>query len=142
MNLSYLAAAAVAFPLAAFAAEADPLLAERWKTRPIVVVVPDAQSPLLRKVQAALAETAVREAFVEREMVLYTVVGGTGRRAGQPLRAAQTRALLATLKLDARAAPIFVLVGKDGGTKMVEGPDVDLKAVFAEIDRMPMRQAR
>ena len=37
-------------------------------------------------------------------------------------------------------APTFVLVGKDGGTKMTEGADVDLAAVFAEIDRMPMRQ--
>ena len=35
-----LAALGVALPLAAAAAERNPLLAERWKTRPVVVVVP------------------------------------------------------------------------------------------------------
>ena len=48
--------------------------------------------------------------------------------------------MLAALGLDAKGAPTFVLVGKDGGTKMTEGSDVDLAAVFAEIDRMPMRR--
>jgi hypothetical protein len=72
--------------------------------------------------------------------VLYTVVAGQGRRNDVALSARQTRALLEALGLDAAGAPTFVLVGKDGGTKMTEGADVDLAAVFAEIDRMPMRQ--
>ncbi|MEB0058715.1 DUF4174 domain-containing protein [Variovorax sp. LG9.2] len=33
-----------------------------------------------------------------------------------------------------------MLVGKDGGVKLVKGNDVDLDQVFATIDRMPMRQ--
>jgi len=132
--------AAFAVPLSATAADRNPLAAERWKTRPVVVVVPKAGDALVEKVESALRETSVREAFIEREMVLYTVVAGQGKRNAQPLAAGQTRALLSALGLDVQGPPTFILVGKDGGTKMKEGADVDLSAVFAEIDRMPMRQ--
>lgn len=131
-----------ALPLIGLAADRNPLVAERWKTRPVVVVVPQAGDPLLANLDAALQKTATREAFRERDMALYTVVAGSGSRDGKPLDAAQTRALLQALRLDARGPATFVLVGKDGGVKMTEGADVDLQAVFAEIDRMPMRRDR
>ena len=137
---STLAALGIAMSFAAVSADSNPLVAERWKTRPLVVVVPTARDPLLQKVETALRQTATREAFIDREMVLYTVVAGEGRRNDKALAPAQTRALLGALKLDAAGAPTFVLVGKDGGIKLTEGPGVDLQAVFAEIDRMPMRQ--
>ncbi|AVS75524.1 DUF4174 domain-containing protein [Paracidovorax cattleyae] len=121
---------------------ANPLIAERWQTRPVVVVAPQEKAPLLAKVRAALQEPALREGFRERDMVLFTVVAGQGRRNGQPLGAARTAALLKALDLDARGPATFILVGKDGGVKMKEGAEVDLRAVFAEIDRMPMRQKR
>lgn len=131
----------LAVPLIAAAAAADnPLFAERWKTRPIVVVVPTADDALLQRVQATLAETASREAFIDRDMVLYTVVAGEGRRDGKPLGARRTRAMLRALELPDDGKPRFLLIGKDGGVKMTEGADVKLDAVFAEIDRMPMRQ--
>jgi hypothetical protein len=133
-------AAAAATAAAVAAANPDPLASERWKTRPVVVVVPTAGAPLLRKVESALQQTATREAFIDREMVLYTVVAGRGQRNRKNLEPAQTRALLGALALDAAGPPTFVLVGKDGGVKMRQGPDVDLQAVFAEIDRMPMRR--
>ncbi|RYF68577.1 MAG: DUF4174 domain-containing protein [Comamonadaceae bacterium] len=131
----------VALPAGVVAAT-NPLVAERWKTRPVVVVVPQAGDALLIKVQAALDEPASREGFRERDMTLYTVVAGQGSRNGRALDAAQTRALLQALGLDARGPATFVLVGKDGGVKMKEGAGIDLQAVFAEIDRMPMRQGR
>ncbi|AMM26919.1 DUF4174 domain-containing protein [Variovorax sp. PAMC 28711] len=140
MNHALLIAAALGLAALPAAADVNPLVAERWKTRPIVVVVPAQDDPLLRRIDAALKQTATREAFIDREMVLYTVAAGDGRRNAVPLRPAQTRALLAALKLDGAGPPTFLLVGKDGGVKMTEGPSVDLAAVFAEIDRMPMRQ--
>jgi hypothetical protein len=144
-RLSFVSAAALwagVLPCDALAASPtdNPLLAERWKTRPVVVVVADRNDALLRRLERTLQQTAVREAFIEREMVLYTVAAGEGRRNDKPLDSRRTRALLEALKLDAKGPPTFVLVGKDGETKMVEGADVDLNAVFAEIDRMPMRQ--
>lgn len=132
-------ACAAVVPLAAAAAD-NPLVAERWKTRPVVLVVPQPDDTMLRRVHATLQQTAARQAFAEREMVLYTVVAGTGSRNDQPLTAVQTRALLAGLQLDAAGPPTFILIGKDGGVKLTEGANVDLQAVFAEIDRMPMRQ--
>jgi len=123
-------------------AQSNPLEGERWKTRPVVVVAAQAGDPLLTRLRAALEQTAAREAFRERDMVLYTVVAGEGRRNDVPLGAAQTAALLQALELDARGPSSFVLVGKDGGVKLREGAAVDLQEVFAEVDRMPMRQPR
>jgi hypothetical protein len=127
-----------ALPLLANASE-NPLEAERWKTRPLIVLAASADDPLLMRVQAALREPANREAFVERDMVLYTVIGQQGQRNGQPLEAIATKRLL--LALDAgNARPQVILVGKDGGKKIQQGADADLQAIFRTIDRMPMRQ--
>ena len=132
---------ALAVPLVAAAtADDNPLVAERWKTRPIILVVPGNDDPLLQRVQTTLKLTASREAFIDRDMVLYTVVAGEGRRNGQPLSARSTQAMLKALDIPVTAPPTFLLIGKDGGVKMTEGADVDLDAVFAEIDRMPMRR--
>lgn len=140
-----IAALCLALPAGtAFAsADANPLVAERWNTRPIVVVVPRENHPLLTRVDSTLKETAAREAFRERDMALFTVVAGQGRRNGEPLGAAATAAMLKALQLDARGPATFVLVGKDGGVKRrEEGDTVDLQSVFDEIDRMPMRRQR
>lgn len=138
--LPALTALTFALPQAQAAPDHNPLVAERWKTRPVVVVVPRRDDAMLERVRSTLRQAPAREAFIEREMVLYTVVAGEGQRNEKPMQARQTRALLAALKLDAAGPPTFVLVGKDGGVKMTEGADVDLNAVFAEIDRMPMRR--
>lgn len=128
-----------ALPVLAQAAD-DPLQAERWKTRPLIVLAASADDPLLARVQRALQEPANREAFVERDMVLYTVVGQQGSRNDQPLDGIATKRLL--LALDAGTSrPQVILVGKDGGKKVQEGADADLQAIFSTIDRMPMRQS-
>jgi len=128
-----------ALPLLAQASD-DPLQAERWNTRPLIVLAASADDPLLARVQAALREPANREAFVERDMVLYTVIGQQGQRNEQPLDAIATKRLL--LALDAGSArPQVILVGKDGGKKIQQGADADLQAIFQTIDRMPMRQS-
>ncbi|NQD81158.1 DUF4174 domain-containing protein, partial [Pseudomonas sp. CrR14] len=118
----------------------DPLQAERWKTRPLIVLAASADDPLLARVRQALQEPANREAFVERDMVLYTVVGQHGSRNDQRLDSIATKRLL--LALDAgNNRPQVILVGKDGGKKIQEGADADLQAIFNTIDRMPMRQS-
>lgn len=117
----------------------DPLQAELWKTRPLILLADDANDPLLVRVREALAQPANREAFVERDMVLYTVVGKQAQRNDQPLDAIASKRLL--LALDAgNQRPQIILVGKDGGKKIQQGADADLQKIFATIDRMPMRQ--
>lgn len=125
--------------LAAQAAD-NPLEAERWKTRPLILVAPTAKDPQVATLREELAQPANREAFVEREMVLYTVVGGAGSRNDEPLRPEQTRALLKALDARAGQPATLYLVGKDGGVKVCEQQAWSLKALFGTIDRMPMRQ--
>ena len=123
------------------AAEANPLVAEQWRTRPLVVVAPSARHPLLTGLQAQLRQASVRSAFQERDMVLFTVIGGQGRRDGQALTAEQTGGLLQALNLTASSPATALLIGKDGSTKLTEqGDHLALASVFALIDTMPMRQ--
>ena len=123
------------------ATEANPLVAEQWRTRPLVVVAPSARHPLLTGLQAQLRQASVRSAFQERDMVLFTVIGGQGRRDGQPLSAEQTGGLLQALNLTASSPATALLIGKDGSTKLTEqGDHLALASVFALIDTMPMRQ--
>ncbi|MDT3720137.1 DUF4174 domain-containing protein [Pseudomonas oryzihabitans] len=127
--------------LAATVQAADnPLAAERWKTRPLILVAPTANDPQVTQLREALAQPANREAFVEREMVLYTVVGDAGSRNDEPLRPEQTRALLKALDARAGQPTTLYLVGKDGGIKMREQQGWSLKELFGTIDRMPMRR--
>lgn len=123
------------------ATDTNPLVAEQWRTRPLVVVVPFAQHPLITGVQAQLRQPEGRDAFQEREMVLFTVIGGEGRRDGKPLPADQTRGLLKAVNLKAQSPAAAFLIGKDGSIKRTEqGDHIALASLFALIDTMPMRQ--
>jgi hypothetical protein len=127
--------------LVAGAAGDNPLEAERWRTRPLVIVVPASSDPLLAQFELALRSETERAAFSEREMVLYTVVAGVGRRQQQSLSANQTRALLDAIGVSAGSPGTVVLVGKDGGVKVRKGgSSVSFDELFATIDQMPMRQ--
>ena len=123
------------------ATDANPLVAEQWRTRPLVVVAPSAQHPLPTGLQAQLRQASVRSAFQERDMVLFTVIGGEGRRDGQLLTAEQTGGLLQALNLTASSPATAFLIGKDGSIKLTEqGDHLALASMFALIDTMPMRQ--
>lgn len=123
------------------ATDANPLVAEQWRTRPLVLVAPSIQHPLLTGLKAQLRQTKWRDAFQEREMVLFTVIGGEGRRDGQLLSADQTRGLLQAVNLTANSPAAVFLIGKDGSIKLTEHGDyIALASLFALIDTMPMRQ--
>ncbi|WP_426141853.1 DUF4174 domain-containing protein [Pseudomonas sp. DWP3-1-2] len=118
----------------------NPLIAERWKTRPLVIVVPSVNDPALHSLRQALESTSNREAFVERDMVLYAIVAGVGSRNDQPLTPDQTSALINALNVDAHGPAKVILIGKDGGKKVERGGPVKLAEFFVIIDAMPMRQ--
>ena len=73
-------------------------------------------------------------------MVLYTVVGDRGQRNGEPLSEHQTQALVSALDEQPSGEATVILVGKDGGKKIVQQGQIDPAAIFATIDKMPMRQ--
>ncbi len=124
----------------AHASDGSPLVAERWQSRPLIVIAPDARDATLVDLRTALARPVNREAFVEREMVLYEIVGGRASRNGQPLSNEASAALLKALRHPADAHARVLLVGKDGGIKVDQPGPVDPQALFSTIDRMPMRQ--
>ena len=105
-----------------------------------MVIAPSSDHLLLTAVEAALRSEATRAAFVEREMVLYRVVAGTGSREQQSLSARQTRALLSALGVTADSPATAFLIGKDGGIKLTEISSLSLDEVFALIYQMPMRR--
>lgn len=123
------------------AADSDtPLAQERGKTRPLIVIAPSSVDPTLVSLRKALEEPANREAFAQRNMVLYTVVNTIGERNGKPMDAQATMALIRELKLGAGAQTKVILVGKDGEKKIEKAGGIDPKEIFATIDQMPMRE--
>ena len=127
---------------AAQASESNPLLAERWQSRPLIVIVPTAQDPTLMTLRAALGKPDTREAFVEREMVLYEIVAGAASRNRSGAKATSRPALLQAVGHQADAKARVILVGKDGGVKVDQPGPVDPESLFITIDRMPMRQGQ
>lgn len=120
----------------------NPLESERWQSRPLIVVAPSASDATWLQFKQDLMQPANREAFIEREMVLYTVVDGVGKRNDQALDPRVTSALLSTLGVKPDGPTRLLLVGKDGGTKIDQHAPLDVSVVFATIDKMPMRQNR
>ena len=124
-----------ALPLVATPARADPLAGERGRSRPLVLVAPDPSDASV----AVLAQPAASAALAERQVVVFTVLAGVGRREGRALAGPETAALLASLGLRADGPATTVLVGKDGGVKL-RGAGLPLAEILATIDAMPMRQ--
>jgi hypothetical protein len=122
-------------------ADDNPLVAERWQTRPLVVVAPTPGHPMLQDIKTQLRSAAMQQGFQEREMALFTVIAGQGRRADVLLTPIQTTRLLAAVGAVADNSAQVFLIGKDGGIKLRErGDRVSLQEIFALIDGMPMRR--
>jgi hypothetical protein len=120
----------------------NPLMAERWKTRPVVIIAPSTTDPLLTGQQDVLQLPANQAALRKREMVVYTVVGDLAQRDGEPLSADQARALRKALDVKDGAPATVFLVGKDGGTKMARRQVVGAEELFGMVDAMPMMRSR
>ncbi|MGC5700837.1 DUF4174 domain-containing protein [Pseudomonas sp. NFXW11] len=122
---------------AALAADDGPLAQELGKSRPLIVIAPSTVDPTLVSLKKSLDEPATRQAFNERNMVLYTVVNTIGQRDGKDIDPQSTMALIRSLKLGAGAQTKVILVGKDGEKKLEHSGAIELKEVFAAIDQLP-----
>jgi hypothetical protein len=130
---------AVAGPV--LAADNDgPLSQDQGKSRPLIVIAPSTVDPTLVALKKSLDEPANRQAFTERNMVLYTVVNTMGQRDGKDLDPQSTMALIRSLKLGAGAQTKVILVGKDGEKKLEHSGAIELKEIFSTIDQMPMAE--
>ncbi|MFC5560849.1 DUF4174 domain-containing protein [Methylobacterium aerolatum] len=105
----------------------NPLDTSRGRHRVLVVSAPDADDAGLKAQRAALGP--VRGGLAERDLVVVEAVGGTP----------EARAVRAGLGLPAGAFRA-VLIGKDGGAKLVAEAPIPPQKLFATIDAMPMRR--
>jgi hypothetical protein len=123
------------------AAESDSALArERGQYRPLIVIARSSADPSLVALQRALTDPATHKAFLDRKMVLYTVVGTMGQRDGKNLETQTTMGMIRELDPGVSDAMRVILVGLDGQKKVVDKGDVDLNKLFAVIDAMPMAE--
>lgn len=116
----------------------NPLEADRWQHRPLVVATPDTENPAFRDLMDRLDQHA--DGFRNRDMVRYVITPHTARRDGESLITEQREALARAIDADPAEKPELILVGKDGGVKMRGSLDTEVAAIFERIDRMPMRR--
>ncbi|MDE1167912.1 MAG: DUF4174 domain-containing protein [Pseudomonas sp.] len=125
----------------ALAADSDsPLAKDRGQSRPLIVIAPSSVDPTLVGLKKALDEPANHQAFVQRNMVLYTVVNTIGQRDGKDLNPQDTMALIRELKLGASSGTKIILVGKDGEKKLEKSGAIEPQEIFSTIDQMPMAE--
>lgn len=120
-----------------FSSPADAMNIYRWKHRPLLVFAPDGTDPDLQRQRAILdGDTA---GLRDRDMVVNYVVGNTieARLGPAPgLDAAELRRRFGVPQDEFRA----ILVGKDGGSKLVGREPLTVSRLFSTIDAMPMRR--
>lgn len=129
--------AAAAIALALVAVPADAMSKYKWKYRPVVVLAGPGGQAQLKQQRRVFA--AHRKGLIERNIVVVWVTGKSVEAElgpGPGLTAGQLRARYAKSK----GAFRVVLVGKDGGTKLVRTSPVGVSALFQTIDAMPMRR--
>ncbi|PAA12505.1 DUF4174 domain-containing protein [Pseudomonas fragi] len=119
----------------------NPLEQDRGKLRPLVIVARADADPTLVNLKKALEEPANKQAFEQRNMVLYTIVGITGKRDGKDLEPQSTMSLIRGLKpgMIIDKAKV-ILIGKDGEKKVETVGDVDLAELFKTIDALPVAE--
>jgi hypothetical protein len=109
------------------AAARDDIDRHRWRDRVLVVLAPSEADAELAEQRRSFRATAGQNR--ERDLVLIEGIGDTAqaeslrRRFGVPTGTFRA-----------------ILVGKDGGAKILSERSIAPERLFAEIDSMPMRQ--
>jgi|AntDeeMinimDraft_5_1070356.scaffolds.fasta_scaffold00032_16 hypothetical protein len=120
------------------AQDASPLADERWRHRILLLFVPGPDASALASFREQVH--ARRCDITDRDLLIAEVIGmQSGSLDGEPLPPGRIRALRDGFSV-AAGRVATVLVGKDGGVKMVEDGIAELDQVFQRIDGMPMRR--
>lgn len=123
-----------------FANNGNPLEEDQWQFRPLLVVTNKNCDVEKLTVLNALKKPVTKQAFNERNMVLYTVIDGIGLRNNQLLRPESVSALLASINVEKNSEKCtIILIGKDGEEKLKTEENISMESIFNLIDGMPMR---
>lgn len=125
---------AAAAPLGA---SATPLKSVQWKNRPLLVFAPSPGHPLLARQRAEIGR--VMSGMIERDMIVVEIVGNSLRTVVGRSPSGGAVAFRRHYGVGSDAFRI-ILVGKDGGRKLVSSKVVSSRKLFGLIDSMPMRR--
>ncbi len=114
------------------------LSSQKDKNRVLLVFSPNAQNPDYQKQMQFFAREET--AFRDRDLVLVQVLAkGESQVNGQAINQASAAKLRDRFGIGEGDFRV-ILVGKDGGEKRTDTTPVTPKAIFSEIDAMPMRR--
>ena len=122
---------------APLAASAQPLKSVRWKNRPLLIFAPSPNHPTLAKQRAVVRQ--IRAGLVERDMIVVEIVGNSLRTVVGRSPSASAVAFRRHYGIGSDAFRV-ILVGKDGGRKLVSSKPISSRRLFGLIDSMPMRR--
>jgi hypothetical protein len=109
----------------------------KWKNRLLFVFAPDRSDPLFDSLQREIL--ARKQEVEDRDLLIFEVLeNGTSQVGGSPLDPREAASLQKRFDIPTKAS-VVILVGKDGGIKLMRTDPVRLEEVFSLIDSMPMR---
>jgi hypothetical protein len=124
-------------PPQAVASETD-LSDYQWKYRLLFIFAPSTADATFLALDKRLAESTLETE--DRDMIIFRIFENSPSRVSdKPLLQGDDEALRRRFGIEMGRFTV-VLVGKDGGVKMVAHRDADLQSIFNLIDSMPMRQ--
>ncbi len=109
-----------------------------WKNRLLFVFAPHSRHPSLIDIRNELL--VQKEEILDRDLIVFQIyeIGSSFKDINEIDHATADK-----LRRDFRVSPgllTVILVGKDGGVKLKQNEQVNLKHIFLLIDDMPMRR--
>jgi hypothetical protein len=110
----------------------------RWKHRLLFIFAPSTSDATFLELDRRLAQTTSE--IEDRDMIIFRIFENIPSRvSNKPLPPGDAEALRRRFGIETGRFTV-VLVGKDGGVKLVAHRDADLQSIFDLIDSMPMRR--
>lgn len=120
----------------------DPLRDFRWKNRILLVSASSEVFPNNARQELNSLLKTEADQLKERDLILIDISPEKlALRGAIRLPENERRVLCEKLNLEEAKAPVFLLLGKDGGEKARQSPQLDLAKLLALIDTMPMRRS-
>ncbi len=114
------------------------LRAYLWKHRLLLIFAPHVTDTRLTAFEERMG--ARHEDMQDRDLLIFRILEtGPSGRPGAPMTSGDAEALRRRYKAPQGRFTV-ILIGKDGGVKLVQEEQVSLQAIFDLIDTMPMRR--
>ena len=110
----------------------------RWKHRLLFIFAPSVTDATFLALDKRLSQSSPE--IEDRDVIIFRIIENSDSRVADKLLSPEDAEALRRRFATAPGRFTVVLVGKDGGVKLVGDRDVDLQSIFRLIDSMPMRQ--